>query len=146
MRKIWTKLFPMIIMKIQSEKISNFCFRTCCMTLVQKLGILCLPNHKRVKTGRRSPFYLNCSHVPQGHDAHIRDHRSYVWTIVFIILIHFLALCPSGCTPFSCDSRWTYGLDIWHASKQLILSHPTPHVPLKCISANCIYSFIRLWR
>ncbi len=34
------------------------------MTLVQKLGILCLANHERAKTGRRSPFYLNCSHVP----------------------------------------------------------------------------------
>ncbi len=33
------------------------------MTLVQKLGILCLPNHDRVKTGRRSPFYLNCSQM-----------------------------------------------------------------------------------
>ncbi len=28
-----------------------------------KLGILCLPNYERVKTGRKSPFYLNCSHV-----------------------------------------------------------------------------------
>ena len=33
------------------------------MTLVQKLGILCLPNHERAKTGRRSPFYLNCSQL-----------------------------------------------------------------------------------
>ncbi len=43
--------------------ISDFCFRTCCMTLVQKLGNLCLYNHERAKTGRRSPFYLNCSHI-----------------------------------------------------------------------------------
>ncbi len=32
------------------------------MTLVQKLDVLCLPNYGRAKTGRRSPFYLNCSH------------------------------------------------------------------------------------
>ena len=27
------------------------------------LGILCLRNYERAKTGRRSPFYLNCSHL-----------------------------------------------------------------------------------
>ena len=61
--KLWCWLY---IMKIQSEKISHFCFRTCCMNLVQKLDILCLHNHERVKTGRRSPFYLNCSHMVYG--------------------------------------------------------------------------------
>ncbi len=33
------------------------------MTLVQKLGILCLPDYERAQTGRWSPFYLNCSHL-----------------------------------------------------------------------------------
>ena len=62
MRKIWPKLFQTIILKIQSENIYDFCSRTWCMTLVHKLGILCLSNYEIPKTGRRSPFYLNCSY------------------------------------------------------------------------------------
>ena len=61
MRKIWPKLFPRIILIFQSGKISDFCFRTCCKILVQRLGIVCLPNYERAKTSRGSPFYLNCS-------------------------------------------------------------------------------------
>ncbi len=38
----------------------------CCMTLIQKLGILCLLNYERAKTGHKSHFYsnlTNCSHI-----------------------------------------------------------------------------------
>ena len=50
-RKIGPKTFLGIILTIESEDISDLCFRTCCMTLVQKLGILCLPKYESVKTG-----------------------------------------------------------------------------------------------
>ena len=59
-----TKIVPIDYYENSIGKDFTFCFRTCCMTLVQKLGILRLPNHERVKTGRRSPFSLNCSHMP----------------------------------------------------------------------------------
>ena len=55
---IWSILWP-----VHEGKISKLNFKTSCMTLAQKLLIHMPFYHKRVKTGLRSRFYLNCSHI-----------------------------------------------------------------------------------
>ena len=50
-----------------NEKISRRHFKTSCMTLVQHVLILDPPYYKGAKTGLRSRFYLNCSHILYDH-------------------------------------------------------------------------------
>ncbi len=60
--------------------VNGHSLRTCCMTLVQKLAILCLPKYESVKTGRRSPFYLNCSHIVACQRGGV---SLFTWSMVF---------------------------------------------------------------
>ena len=106
MRKMWPKSFPRIFLKVQSKKISAFCFRPCCMTLVQKLGILSLPNYERVKTGRRSPLYLNCSHI--------------LYLLWFLFLSYLLELCILNVLlTFSCNNSLAWLEWVWWLCYQI---------------------------
>ena len=74
------------------------------MTLVQKLAILCLPYYERVKTGRRSPFYLNCSHVNRvpigGADNWLKRtvliKNTHLKVPFFIVILNIIVNCKRG--------------------------------------------------